>query len=95
MRPVRPNFLRVFLMVALLASGAGTAAADDEVFTIGNYPVDAQEANAVAAKRKAMADGQEAAFRSLLKRLVPVTNYERLKRLSSLKASGFLEGVSV
>jgi len=94
-RPVRPKFLGIFLMVALLAPGGGTAVADDEVFTIGNYPVDAQDANAVAAKRKAMADGQEAAFRSLLKRLVPVTDYERLKRLSSLKASGFLEGVSV
>ena len=94
-RPVRRDFVSVFLMLALLASGVGTAAADDEVFTIGNYPVDAQDANAVAAKRKAMADGQEAAFRSLLKRLVPVTRYERLKRLSSLKASDFLEGVSV
>ena len=42
-----------------------------------------------------MADGQQAAFRSLLKRLVPVTAYDRLKRLAALKSSGFLEGVSV
>ncbi len=65
------------------------------MFTVGNYPVDADAANAVAAKQKAMADGQQAAFRSLLKRLVPVTSYDRLKRLSALKSSGFLEGVSV
>jgi hypothetical protein len=70
-------------------------AANDEVFTVGNYPVDADAANAVAAKQKAMADGQQAAFRSLLKRLVPVTSFDRLKRLSQLKSSGFLEGVSV
>ena len=65
------------------------------MFTVGNYPVDATPANAVAAKQKALADGQQAAFRSLLKRLVPVTDYDRLKRLSQLKSSGFLEGVSV
>ena len=75
--------------------GPANAAPNDEVFTVGNYPVDAGAANAVAAKQKAMADGQQAAFRSLLKRLVPVTSYDRLKRLSALKSSGFLEGVSV
>jgi hypothetical protein len=42
-----------------------------------------------------MADGQQAAFRSLLKRLVPVADYDRLKRLTGLKSSGFLEGVAV
>ena len=71
------------------------AARNDEVYTVGNYPVDAQAANAVAAKEKALADGQQAAFRSLLKRVVPVTDYDRLKRLSSLRSSDFFEGVSV
>lgn len=71
------------------------AARNDEVYTVGNYPVDAQAANAVAAKDKALADGQQAAFRSLLKRVVPVTDYDRLKRLSALRSSDFFEGVSV
>ena len=44
--------------------GPAIAAPNDEVFTVGNYPVDAGAANAVAAKQKAMADGQQAAFRS-------------------------------
>jgi len=79
---------------ALLAAPAG-AAPNDAVYTIGNYPVDAQAKNAVAAKDKALADGQEAAFHSLLKRIVPVTAYDRLKRLASLKSSDFFEGVSV
>ena len=70
-------------------------AADDDVYTVANYPVDAEAKSAVAAKKKALADGQEAAFRSLLKRVVPVTDYDRLKRLSSLKSSGFFEGVSI
>ena len=51
-------------------------------YTVGNYPVDARADNAVAAKDKALADGQQAAFRSLLKRLVPVTDYDRMKRLA-------------
>ncbi len=94
MQPVRPNFLCAML-AGLLIGPAGALAANDDVFTVGNYPVDAQAANAVAAKKQALADGQQSAFRSLLKRLVPVTDYDRLKRLSALKASGFLEGVAV
>ncbi|KAB2942258.1 MAG: DUF2066 domain-containing protein [Hyphomicrobium sp.] len=94
MRPVRLSFLCAMLAGILIGPGA-LAAGNDEVFTVANYPVDAQAANAVTAKKQALADGQQAAFRSLLKRLVPVTDYDRLKRLSGLKASGFLEGVAV
>ena len=95
MRPVRPNFLYAILAAAVFGPVGPSLAANDDVFTVGNYPVDAQAANAVDAKKQALADGQQSAFRSLLKRLVPVTDYDRLKRLSALKASGFLEGVSV
>jgi len=76
----------------LIAPLSVAAAANDDVYTVGNYPVDAQAANAVAAKDKALADGQQAAFRSLLKRVVPVTDYDRLKRLKVLKAASFFEG---
>ena len=95
MRPARPNLFHAILAAAVFGLVAPAQAANDGVFTVGNYPVDAQAANAVDAKKQALADGQQAAFRSLLKRLVPVTDYDRLKRLSALKASGFLEGVSV
>jgi hypothetical protein len=83
------------LAAAALVGMPPAYAASDEVFTVGNYPVDAEANNAVAAKQKAMAEGQQAAFRSLLKRLVPVTDYDRLKRFAGLKSSGFLEGVAV
>ena len=73
----------------------GPVSANDAVYTVGNYPVDAQAANAVAAKKKALAEGQEAAFRSLLKRVVPVTDYDRLTRLENLRSASFFEGVSV
>ena len=92
--------LRSILCVALtgfavLAPDSAAIAANDDVYTVGNYPVDAQAANAVYAKDKALAEGQQAAFRSLLKRVVPVTDYDRLKRLAALKSSSFFEGVSV
>ena len=64
--------------VAVLMPLSLAVASNEDVYTVGNYPVDAQAANAVAAKDKALAEGQQAAFRSLLKRVVPVTDYERL-----------------
>ena len=76
--------------------GAGVAAADiDAAFTVGNYPVEAQAQNAVAAKKKALREGRDAAFRSLLKRLVPVTAYRRIGSLKKTDAAPFVEGFSV
>jgi hypothetical protein len=71
------------------------AASADAAYTVGNYPVEATAANAVAAKEQALADGQQAAFRSLLKRIVPVTAYKQLTRLSDVKAADLVSGVSV
>ncbi|MHA1180480.1 MAG: DUF2066 domain-containing protein, partial [Alphaproteobacteria bacterium] len=93
---LREIFATVIAVAAALAlAGAASAARGEGVYTVGNYPVDARAKNAVAAKKKALAEGQKAAFRSLLKRVVPVTAYDRLKRLSSLNSSRFFEGVSV
>ncbi len=83
------------LALCVGADWAAAAAAADAVFTVGNYPVEARADNAVAAKSKALADGQQAAFRSLLKRLVPVTSYPRLRRLPPIKAGDLVDGVSV
>jgi hypothetical protein len=85
--------MAVALGVAL-ASGA-RAAPGEKAFTIANYPVDATAKDAVAAKDKAIADGQQAAFRSLLKRLVPVTGYQGLERLKSVKAADYVDGFSI
>lgn len=87
--------LRILAMMAALALSVDDTLAAGNVFTVGNYPVEAEAANAVAAKEKAVADGQEAAFRSLLKRIVPVGAYRQLDRLRSLKAAEILDGVSV
>jgi hypothetical protein len=84
----------VGLLLAGLMGGPATAE-DSRVFVIGNYPVEARAADAVAAKEQAIADGQQAAFRSLLKRIVPVTSYARLKAIKATPAGPMIEGFSV
>lgn len=81
-------------MAAMLALCSPTQASD-AVFTVGNYPVEARAEDAVAAKKTAIADGQKAALRSLLKRLVPVAAYPRLRKLQIAKADALLSGISV
>lgn len=80
--------------VALL-SGAGIAAASDKVYTVANYPVEAVAANAVAAKKLAVASGQKGAFRSLLRRLMPVTTYSHANKFAAIQASDLIDSVRV
>ena len=70
----------------VLAGSAWAKPGADRAYTIANYPVQARAANAVAAKDAAIADGQKAAFRSLLKRIVPVTSYRDMERLAATQA---------
>ncbi len=82
--------------VAVGLSGASApVSAAGKVFTVANYPVEASARNAVAAKKAALEDGRRAAFRSLLKRLVPVTAYNRLQKLKSINPRPFIAGISV
>ncbi len=87
------------LLLAMAAAGAHSpalaASKEDRVFTVGNYPLEARDQNAVAAKERAIAEGQQAAFRSLLKRLVPVTSYKRLGQLKGVKAGELIESFAV
>jgi len=82
-------------LYALIVAGGPGWAATDSVFTVGNYPVEARADNAVAAKDRALNDGQQAALRSLLKRLVPVSAFPRLKTLAPVRAGDLIEGVKV
>ena len=81
---MRLKATRVGAMIALavaavcVITASVPAAARDDVFTVAKYPVDATGANAIAAKRDALAEGRSAAFRSLLKRLLPATQYARI-----------------
>ena len=86
------KFAGAILGAAFLVTPAQAA---DNVYTVANYPVEASAENDVAAKDRAIADGQQAAFRSLLKRLVPVTQFPRVKKLASVRAAELIEGVKV
>jgi hypothetical protein len=79
----------------LLGLAAGAAAASDKVYTVANYPVEAAADDAVAAKKQALAYGQEAAFRSLLKRLMPVTAYSKAKQFDQIKAADLIDSFRV
>ncbi|MCB1506201.1 MAG: DUF2066 domain-containing protein [Hyphomicrobiaceae bacterium] len=81
--------------LSMAAAPLADARGADAVYTVGNYPVQAAAKNAVAAKDQAIADGQQAAFRSLLKRLVPVTAYGRLKALKTTDAKALIDGYAV
>lgn len=82
-------------LVCLIGAGAAHAQKADAIFTIANYPVEARGANAVAAKTQAIAEGQRAALRSLLRRLVPVTQYPRLRKIDVSRAADYVEGLRV
>lgn len=89
--------LAVLTIVAALGAAGPVSAkpAADRTYTIANYPVEARAANAVAAKETAIADGQKAAFRSLLKRIVPVTSYRDIERLAATDPATLIDGVAV
>lgn len=93
---------RVLAGALAIASGFGLnaflvshAALAQGAYTVANYPVYASARDAVTAKREALKDGQQAALRSLLKRLVPVTAYDNLRALPEADASRFIEGMAV
>lgn len=83
------------IVAALSAGNALAASASDKVFTVANYPVEARAKDAVAAKEKAHAEGQQAALGSLLKRLVPVTAYNRIDHLKKLSAASIIDGIAI
>jgi uncharacterized protein DUF2066 len=92
------NTWRPALLVAAAALTVGVpdaATASDKVYTVANYPIEAVAEDAVAAKQKALADGQQAAFRSLLKRLMPVMSYSRATQFASVEAAELVDSVRV
>lgn len=91
----RLNLALAAAMVATLVTTGLPALAYDTVFTMANYPVEARAKDAVTAKNTAVADGQQAALRSLMRRLVPVTAYKRLRALPPIKATNMVDGVAV
>lgn len=66
-----------------------------DVYKIASYPVQGVAKDAVTAKSQALAEGQRRAFHSLMKRIVPVTSYQRLPRLKLQRIADMLDGFAV
>ncbi|MGE0629015.1 MAG: DUF2066 domain-containing protein [Hyphomicrobiaceae bacterium] len=80
---------------AVLPVPAAATSEADAAFIVSNYPVQATAKNGVAAKEKAVAEGQQAAFRSLVKRLTPVTAYKAYSRLGPVRAGDLISEIAV
>ncbi|MEM7621084.1 MAG: DUF2066 domain-containing protein [Pseudomonadota bacterium] len=90
--------LRVFGLIILCVVtllSAEAQAKNDTVFTIAKFPVEAKAENAVKAKSLALAEGQAAAFRTLLRRLANYSDYGRLPQVEPQQMSKFVDGFSV
>jgi hypothetical protein len=83
------------LSAAMLAAAPTDAASPPNVYKVAKYPVQAQADDAVTAKAQALADAQQGAFRSLMKRLVPVTAYKRLPKVPLARVQDMIAGFSV
>jgi hypothetical protein len=79
----------------LAVSPVNAGGSAPNVFTVANYPVEARAKDAITAKTTAIADGQQAALRSLLRRIVPVTSYRRLQAMPQVSAANLIDGVAV
>lgn len=79
----------------LVLAVAPARAQSNIVYEVSNYPVSAVAGDAVAAKEKALEEGQRDAFRYLMKRLVDVTAYRKLPKLPSKSVEDMLSDVSV
>ncbi|MEN2494504.1 MAG: hypothetical protein TECD_00405 [Hyphomicrobiaceae bacterium hypho_1] len=55
-----------------------------DVYTIKNHTVEAKAQNAVTAKKIAIKQGRITAFHSLLKRIIPVTSYNKMSVFSNI-----------
>lgn len=97
--PAPSRRLAIAAFALLSSSQAGLAQSSarnpDAVFIVARYPVEASADDSVAAKDSAVADGYNGAFQSLLRRIVPVTSYGRIKSLKGVRAADLVDGVSV
>ena len=93
----RQKLISAALALSLWLPGGfpARAASTASVYKVAKFPVQAQADDAVTAKAQALADGQQGAFRSLLKRLVPVTAYKKLPRLPLARVQDMIAGFSV
>jgi hypothetical protein len=87
--------LALLTLLALAATLAGPAGAQDTLFTVTKLSVDATAGDAVTAKQMAMADAQQQGLRAVVKRLVPYSAYGRIPTLPAETVEAMVDSVSV
>lgn len=90
--------VRMALTVLLALASAGAAAAQGRaslVYTVAKVAVEAEAKDAVEAKQIAINDGQQTAFRRLLKRLTHPSAHARLPIIEDAMVESMIEGFSV
>lgn len=96
---IRPVLIGLAICLAAMAlPGPGFAQAirgDSTAFTVRDVPVDRTAVSAAAAREAALVDGQRAAFRRLLERLVPQGEYGQLPNLSDARISDLVQNYEV
>ena len=80
------------LGIGLQALGARAA---DSVFEVAKISVDTTAKDAVAAKQKGMAEAEQRAFQTVLKRLVPLSAYAQLPTVGAEDVSSLVTGVAI
>ncbi len=93
------EFMRIFTFIASFILAAfftqGALAKNDVVYTVAKFKVEAKAKNAVLAKKKAIAEGREAAFKYLLHRLTGYSSHSRLPRVDSRTIEAMTDGLRV
>jgi hypothetical protein len=88
--------LIVLAVFVLVAGPPGAARAQGvDPFTVEDVPIDATAKDAQAARRKALALGQQKAFALLLRRLAHTSEYGRLPKPPSADIDDLVDGISV
>ena len=83
------------LGVCLALGSVEAHARGSAIYTVAKVGVEAEAGDAVQAKQIAINDGQQAAFRKLLKRLTPASMHARLPVLDDAMVERMIDGFSV
>ncbi|WP_417454144.1 DUF2066 domain-containing protein [Kiloniella sp.] len=97
------RFRRFFYKTAFLTTFFGLvtglchspALAANEVYTVRDIPVDATANSVIEAKKNALSQGYEKAFRALVRKLVPEHDHAKIPKLNSNDALNYVLDISL
>lgn len=92
----RPRMLAAALaLLAGAASGPAAAQRRSDLFTVSPVPVDVTAENALAARDKAIAEGEARAFRLLIERLVQPDQRKSVPKVTAAQMNDLVQGFEV